>query len=526
MSIPTSDLGGVDKVGLFAYDATTGLFKAVQVDSTGAIDTDSIASSGYPPVVNLTTSSDVQDALDSNPPGTIFLFAPGDYAIPDQDGYVPQDEQQLIGDGLGVNLIGAKTLTGWTQSGSAWWASAFLPAAADGHGFCTADGENGLCTERQDVFFDDARLTRVGTQGAVATGKFWTDYTNNRVYIGDDPTGHTVEQAWNNFAVSGNAVGVRVQNFVIEKFANDSQEGAIHPGDGASGWTIAYNESRYNHGAGIHGGNGLGGRHVLLRNSVHHNGQIGMSSNGLNVQVLYNEIYENRTLDFDVLWEGGGTKFGYSDYLHLRGNYVHDNHGPGLWTDISNGYSLVEDNYVRDNDGYGIFHEISYQAVIRNNTSVDNADGTNNTSFYEGGQIVVSASPDVEVYGNVVRGREGIGGLQQARTDHPDLRGAHEVWNLNIHDNQIELTAGTDEVIAGIVCDDATQKPAVWDSRNNTFTDNAYFAPTSSGQYWDWADAVITFTAWQAEGMDTGGSITVGTLSIPSPPSLVVGPQA
>ena len=82
--------------------------------------------------------------------------------------------------------------------------------------------------------------------------------------------------------------------------------------------------------------------------------------------------YNNARFAYSMDFEAGGTKFVKSDGLVARGNFVHHNGGPGLWSDIDNIRTLYEGNRVEDNAREGIVHEISYSAVIRGNTVLRN----------------------------------------------------------------------------------------------------------------------------------------------------------
>ncbi|HEY3142158.1 MAG TPA: right-handed parallel beta-helix repeat-containing protein, partial [Acidimicrobiales bacterium] len=377
--------------------------------------------------VPVTPADDVQAILDANPNGTAFSFAPGTYRPPAQGGYTPKQGQRLIGR-YGAILNGAKVLSGWTQDGAAWWASAFLPGSNNGTGQC-ASGT--LCTHRQDVFRDGVPLARVATQGEVAAGEFFTDYAANRVYVGDDPAGHLIEQAWNNRLITGTANNVTVQNFVLQFAANDAQTGVVEPTSGASGWTVNYNEVRYNHGVGIH--HGTGGLATVTHNYIHDNGQLGGAGQGPGGLWEANEITANNRLLFFAGFEAGGTKWVNTDGLIVRGNYVHDNiNGAQLWTDIDNIHTTYENNYVSGGTGPLIEHEISYAAVIRNNTLVQGGSP-------DGIGVLIFASPDVEVYGNTVyKCFHGIYAFQQDRGT--GTYGPREIHNLNVHDNTITQT--------------------------------------------------------------------------------------
>jgi hypothetical protein len=141
---------------------------------------------------------------------------------------------------------------------------------------------------------------------------------------------------------------------------------------------------------------------------------------------MKNEIAYNNYAGYKFDWEAGGTKVSGSDHLIVRSNYVHDNFGEGLWTDIDNIHTLYEGNRVINNYGAGIHQEISYDAVIRNNIIKGNHDG-----------ILVVLSPNVEVYGNTVEvppsGRHGI----CVATGHRGggAYGTYVAHDDNVHDN-------------------------------------------------------------------------------------------
>ena len=194
--------------------------------------------------------------------------------------------------------------------------------------------------------------------------------------------------------------------------------------------------------------------------------------------MVNNEIAFNNSNDaFEMSWEAGGTKFLHSTNLYIANNFVHHNHGPGLWTDVDNYKTVFENNTVGDNYGPGILHEISYDAVIRNNTVTNNAH-----RFYVGG-ILVANSSNVEVYNNTVTGNSGgIVGIQDARGSGP--RGEFATTGLNVHHNTIAYTtdwtgvrvnSGTDVTQTGTITFDHNTyttanitRPLFWDNTERT----------------------------------------------------------
>jgi parallel beta-helix repeat protein len=91
-----------------------------------------------------------------------------------------------------------------------------------------------------------------------------------------------------------------------------------------------------------------------------------------NVLVEGNEIVGNNADDIENKQPGcgctGGIKFWDVNGADIRGNWVHDNRGVGLWADTNNNDFLLEDNLIEKNDDEGVVYEISYNMIMRGNT--------------------------------------------------------------------------------------------------------------------------------------------------------------
>ena len=316
--------------------------------------------------------------------------------------------------------------------------------------------------------------TFVGEPGAILSGQGVTEY-----------------------AFGGSADGVTIRGLIVERYANPPHTPAIRDGGGANDWLVEDNEIRENLGIGLK----AGAKWRVLRNFVHHNGQLGLAGSGFGILVEGNEIAYNNTDGNNPYWEAGGAKWVYTTGLVVRDNYVHDNNGPGLWTDINNIDTLYENNMVVDNDGPGIFHEISYDAIIRNNTVKRNGFGF--TGGVDGAGILVANSPNVEVYGNTVVGNnDGIAGKHADRTKNqpaPPLHGPWELRNLYVHNNTIIMTVGHNGIV------DHSGGTAAWDSWGNRFQDNTYQLG-SNPKYYVWKGDQRTTQEWQAFEQDTNGT--------------------
>lgn len=305
--------------------------------------------------------------------------------------------------------------------------------------------------------------------------------------------------------IVANCQGLQFKNFILEKYNSPFQQSPIQGPWPVQhvGWLVDNIESRENAGIGLSVATGS-----TVRNSfIHHNRQMGVGGQGSNITWENNEIAFNNYLhQFDPNNEAGGSKWVNTTDLIVRNNYVHDNCGPGLWTDIENIGTLYEGNRVVNNGGEGIFHEISQRAIIRNNYVEGNARGidANPNCSHSGGifGIYVSSSRDVEVYGNVLVDNEGGIGSQQANRG-TSARGPLVVQNLDVHDNDVTYQIGFSgfryvggPVVSGL---------------NVDFERNAYHVPTTSGTWWMWQPStgggLKTWSQWQALGFDDSGLV-------------------
>jgi hypothetical protein len=458
---------------------------------TASADTTVIVESPVPAgAVVINPGDDIQTAVNNTATGTTFFLRAGVYQLQSIE---PKDNDTFIGE-LGAVLSGARQLS-VIWDGNYWVALGQTQQQMEKTGVCRQSSPR--CNYAEDLFLDDVALQQVSSLAQVTSGKWFFDYSAGKIYMWDNPTGRKVETSVAAHAFFGNEANVTIQNLVIEKYANPAQSGAIHgafvgPGPRSTGWVIKNCTVRLNHGSGIW----LGEAMQVLNNLVHHNGQIGVSGGGSSILVDSNEIAYNNNAGYDWSWEAGGTKFVGTTNLIVRGNYVHDNDGPGLWTDINNTGTLYENNRTVANKVAGILHEISFSAVIRNNTVESDGFTPDGSSFLFGAGILVSDSNDVEIYGNTVSNcMNGIGAI------HANRGSPYLVQNLYVHDNLITQSSG---LAAGIVRS-AVSDTTVFTSLNNRLQGNTYKLGADA-KYYDWMGAARSRYEWQGYGLDTTGT--------------------
>ncbi|MFV2119556.1 right-handed parallel beta-helix repeat-containing protein, partial [Streptomyces sp. Act-28] len=176
----------------------------------------------------------------------------------------------------------------------------------------------------------------------------------------------------NQYAFGGTARDVTVRHLTVRGFVAPHDEGVVNH-DSADGWVIEHTTIRDNSGAGLMAGS----RQRVRANCLRDNGQYGMNAykaagRVTDLVVEGNEIVGNNRDDWERRRPGcgctGGVKFWAVDGADVRGNWVHDNRGAGLWADTNNNDFHVEDNLIEANDGAALIYETSYNAVIRGNT--------------------------------------------------------------------------------------------------------------------------------------------------------------
>jgi hypothetical protein len=427
---------------------------------------------------------DLQATVNAQPAGTTFLIKAGVHRM---QTVVPRTGDTFVGES-GAILSGAMALTTFGRESNLWVATG-QTQGGNGNTFASdICASTPRCRAPHDLFIDDVPLRHVASLAEVVPRTWYFDYVADKIYFADDPTGRRVETSVATVAFAGGASDVRIRGLVVEKYATPPQHPAISPG--GTGWVIEDNEVRWNHAIGI--GMNVGVR--ISRNVVHHNGELGIGgTGGARAVVEDNEIaFNNENVWYDWLWEGGGTKFVKSNGLTVRRNYSHDNHGPGLWTDIDNIDVVYDGNRVENNEGPGIFHEISCAAVIRNNVIRNNRTWAN---------IFVSTSKNTEIHGNTVEGH-GILLNMDHRGEPAAVCGELVLENVRVYDNTVTLTSpsmGLQQQVGDI---------SYFTHRNNRFAANRYDVVDPAGAtYWKWMNGDRGWAQWRGYGQDLTGTV-------------------
>ena len=379
--------------------------------------------------IEIFPGDDINSIVDNNPEGTTFIIKSGIHRMQE---IWPKNGNTFWGE-AGAILNGGRVLTEFEQEGGLYYApnqaqEGWYPSSD----ICLEGWER--CNRPEDLFFDNEPLRHATSLEDVATGKWFFDYDEDRIYFADDPEGHAIETSITNMAFHNFAADVTIKNLLIEKYAVAIPAGAVGCCEPATvNWLLENNEIRLNHSAGV----AVGPESIVRQNYIHHNGHLGIAGIGNNILIEANEISYNNYTHTDYGWEAGGTKFSFTDGLEVIGNYSHHNLGPGLWTDYENYNVLYDGNWVWWNYQMGITHEVSHNVIIRNNDVRYN--GINDDAWLWGSQILIHVSDEAEIYDNTVyihaEGGNGIGIINYNRED--SINGDWYSKDNTVHDNEI-----------------------------------------------------------------------------------------
>lgn len=325
---------------------------------------------------------------------------------------------QVLGNGDRTVIKGSIVLTSPTSDGAGhWYFSTTLADYTESTSVqceITTGPNANPCRKREQIFVDGVHLTRVMALSELnGTGEFYEDYAADRVYLGADPAGKTVEMSKTNYAVQTSAWNVKLYGLTIQHFASPSQQGAVFlQGLGSE---LAHCDVSWNHAIGsfTDGANGV----RIYSNEIHHNGQLGVGSHACHgATIEQNWLHHNNTDGYRPDdWEGGDIKVTWSDSVTIQDNICEDSRGLGIWLDIENGLNgkcVIRRNKVRRCYADGIRHEIGYACDILDNEieytgfqyAADNGENTSFTGYSGFGTaaINVNTSRDVTIRGNVL----------------------------------------------------------------------------------------------------------------------------
>ena len=289
-------------------------------------------------------------------------------------------------------LDGSEAVTGWVQDGQTWrkdgWTTRFDHSPTYSRGapdntepdWRFVSSAYPMAAHPDQVFIDGVAMKQVASRNLVTAGTFFLDEKTSRLYIGDNPGGHSVNASTLVKAMSLRGNGTVVRGIGIRRYAPSVPDIAAvtMEAPGMRFENVVIQDSATT------GLSVLGTDSTLDRVTVTSSGMLGIHTQYADRLTMVSVLATlNNSEHFNLAPVSGGAKLGGSRGVTVTDSSFSGNYGPGFWEDESNYDSVLKNSTFSDNTGYGISLEISAKAVVIDNLIARNqAEGlkVNNTS--------------------------------------------------------------------------------------------------------------------------------------------------
>jgi hypothetical protein len=376
-----------------------------------------------------------------------------------------------------------------------------------------------VATQPNQVFRNGQRLTLSSSKTALATGDWWWDSANLRVYVYDNPSGHTIEASQRNYAVNTNnqsyltiqgieadkaqfygiyanggpGTGILIQNDVAQyNFVDGIRD------DSTLNLTISLSTAAYNAGNGIevYGSPAYPTNNVLVDRCTSHDN---------------NPVVANQGTWYAGIWVGGSGAG--ANNITIQSSLVYDNglgqsvassNGAGIHVDTAGSNIIVQWNTFYNNNMDGIDIESTAGVSVLYNLSYGNGAVGGRGGIYlaeytaTGGEVVYNNTS----YGNVAYG---------IRLNGAGAAGS--CIDTTVENNiAVASTSGTNFSATGGCQNDGT------DGYGNVYAYNDFGPATAKFITWG-ASHYSTYASWEAA---TGNCGTAGcSHSIQTAPTFI-----
>ncbi len=328
-------------------------------------------------------------AVAAAPSGSTIVLREGTYR---ESVEIPATKRLTLQPASGeeVWISGSDVVSGWTRVDSGSWQRARWPVdlTATNLNATLVNDDHPMAGDPDQVFLDGRPLAQVGSRSALSPGSFFNDGATDTLWIGDDPTGHTVEASVRGDGLTIKSEGTVVRGIgfrhygtaitrlgAVKAQANDiTFEDAVFADNAAAGLSVAGDDVR------------------VVSSTAIGNGQLGMHANMANRLTVEDTLLRRNNAErFSAIAASGGIKITQSDGITLRHNLAEENLSHGLWLDQGSDRSTLVRNISRENLRGGIIIEMSVGAVIASNASVGNEQG-----------LITGETSAVQVWNNAV----------------------------------------------------------------------------------------------------------------------------
>lgn len=455
----------------------------------------------------VTPGENIAAVINAAPQNAVISIQPGVYFV--DRSINPKAGQTITGNGDGVILTGARTLTAWNRDSAGRW----YVTGQTQQGKRTTSPDWTVCSQGyprcnypEDVFVNRVPLRHMGALADVKArcACYFFDYDANTITIGDDPTGRLVQTSVTPQAITSSATNVKLSNFTVEMFASPTQDGALQAN--GNDWHLSQITATLNHGAGVL----LRGTSSMRDGDTSLNGGLGWKIVGLNGGQAVDTVIDHNVCNFnnyarvDQYFEAGCSKAVRTTRLRVTNNTVIGNIAKGLWTDIDNRETYYGSNYIEANLSNGIYHEISQSAIIEKNTLICNGTGgTADGGYYSA--INATNTVDVLIRDNYIEVCERGNGISirgdGSRPTYPSDRNT-------VVNNTIISVNGRGRLLEASTVNNGTIGAY-------TFSGNVSYVQNPNYYHWGYDNRVWQWDGWAARW--PGEQRVMGLPSTPTP---------
>jgi hypothetical protein len=403
-------------------------------------------------------------AVQAAPSGSTIVLAAGVYRESVQ---VYGKALDIVGaTGQKVVLDGARRLDGWREASNGWYVTGWNLDLTRTFGDMI-DPRVPMAAYPDQAFFDGQPLRQVARLGDLAAGTFFVDQAADRLYVGSDPSGHTVEASDLRWAIYFNrAHGSSLRNVTVRRYASTAADMAAVRAY-SNDMVVADSTFELNAYMGV----SAMGSNITFRNLVSQdNGYIGVHGHLAPQFTLRDSLVQrNNAAGFDAWHSGSGVKVTTSRVVNYWNNEVSDNKGPGLWVDLGVAFSSIVGNLVERNTFSGILVELSGKTVVADNVVLDSGQAG----------VWVLESNDVEVWNNALyRNDRDIWVEDGPRVDpSANADAISELLRVSLRNNT--MGQGRSGVQATLATDDWTEKRSSVDMKISSDW-NAFWLPAGT----------------------------------------------
>ncbi|QRN94997.1 DNRLRE domain-containing protein [Archangium violaceum] len=327
-----------------------------------------------------------------------------------------------------------KPAASWTSDGSGhWYMDWSTPGFCNGgyynypydaqsttnQGPCShfdmyGDPANPAAGDPQMVFIDGSYVHEVKTLAEATPGNFFYDWTNRRLYIATNPSGHTVEVAARPVALVLGGTGYAVKGIGFKRYATNEYSNTTNAAVYIGATQSLVENCVFTQMAGgsltIKSQGGVVRRSVFAHNgftAIGSNGQTNSATVGYDGLLLEENIVNaNNTERFGTnctrSCAQAGVKIAHMNGFTVRRNVFENNlNGAGFWCDEDCRGGVIINNISRYNK-IGIFYEVSDTGLIASNLIYGNTYAgiqacSSNTKIYNN-TLVNNAAINIWVY--------------------------------------------------------------------------------------------------------------------------------